>query len=135
MRTLLWSVLCGGAVVIAVAGPARAQAPAPGSGMTTGPDAVFTYGSTEFRTPTPIFFAPFLGGQSQGYGYYPAMYWRGPGAPLNFNMYTDGSVSSPYRTGSTVFLPNIGYTAWGDGPYNIPLRPLPYLPYSHQFGY
>lgn len=133
MRILTGAALAIAALLAAPAYSARAQML--GSESPLAPDATIYSGTTEFHPPTPSFFSPYLGGQSQGYGYYPSMYWSAAGGPLYFKMYTDGSVSSPYRTGSTVFLPNLGYTAWGDGPYLIPLRPLPYPPYKHFYGY
>lgn len=133
MRIVIAASLVLAALLVAPAHSARAQAL--GSDSMLAPEPTFSYGTTRFHSPTPVFSSPYLGGQSQGYGYYPATYWSGAGGPLYFNMYTDGSVSSPYRTGSTVFLPNLGYTAWGDGPYLIPLKPLPYPPYKHYYGY
>jgi hypothetical protein len=119
MRSLLVATLAGVFLFAGMTSAARAQ----GTGTAFAPSelgAVNASESSGYSSPLPVFSSP--AGPSQGYGFYPAMYWTGAGAPLYFRAYTDGTVSHPHRPGSINILPIVGYFAMGDGPFIFPKR-------------
>jgi|SRR5579864_968620 len=111
MRKLLWAPLTGAFVVLSLAGFSMAQDVL----MSDGPQGVsIPYGTTATLTVDQVFSSPL--GLCQGYGYYPYVYHPGAKGLLYYKAYSDGTVSSPYRPGSTIFLPYFGYYASGRGP-------------------
>ncbi len=119
MRQLLRTTLAGLAMAALSAGSAAAQWTEEFIGAPT--EAFAMAGSTIPWMPMPAFSSP-LGG-SQGFGYYPSTYSPRPG--IQYRAYFDGTVSSPFRPGSTSLnYPLFGYFATGEGPYIFPPRPI-----------
>jgi hypothetical protein len=80
-----------------------------------GPSVVSAAPAPGAMARPPVFASAY--GPSQGYGYAPATSWVGPAqVSLHFWSYFDGTVSSPYRPGSTNFPPRVGYFSTGCGP-------------------
>lgn len=119
MRHLLRANLAALAMAALSAGSATAQWPEEFIGTPT--EAFAMAGPPIPWMPTPAFSSS-LGG-SQGFGYYPSTYWPRPG--IQYRAYFDGTVSSPFRPGSTSLnYPLFGYFATGEGPYIFPPRPI-----------
>jgi hypothetical protein len=118
MRKLLRAPLAGAVVVLAMANFSTAQEVIAGDAPH---GASIDYGTTATLTPAQVFSSPL--GFSQGYGYYPYVYNPGRGGLMYYHAYYDGSVTSPFRPGSTNYLPYFGYYASGRGPVMFPDSP------------
>ena len=113
MHPMLRAILVGAALMMAAAGSARAQGYG-GTTVSSGPGAM--NGLSAPVVGGPAFASAY--GPTQGYGYAPSIAW--PRAPLNYHYYYEITLSSPYRPGSTNFLPPLGYFVMGNGPYIFP---------------
>jgi hypothetical protein len=135
MRQFLWSAVVGVAMLIASAGPARAQVP---NGAVVNPSGVSSYylapgyygtswGVPSFGLPRTytVFSSPY--GQGYGYGYAPYSHWPGsngyqlwrPAAVVPETLYGGNyyrNLASPHPSFTGGFFSPFGYYAPGFGP-------------------